>query len=193
MKVHTKNASVCKQGCRALKNITEANVFNQKQVCESGLVEIICEVLSVNQKNSESVIRACGALGVVLSNQELYEKYCTPQVIETVKKTVEAYSNNEQLKLFAMGLQRQEDERIKDCIAKGVCTKTAFPKCSDECKCDENAFCAKCCVQQKCYRCLDCDKDKLKLYCEVCWNKYHKDHNCVEFFYPVRCATNNFN
>ena len=47
----------------------------------------------------------------------------------------------------------------------------------------------KCCVQLKVFRCLTCDKDKVRLYCEVCWKRDHQGHKGEELFCLVRCAT----
>ena len=190
MNTHIDDADVCYYGCGALWNITAANTVNQKQACESGCVNAIYKIHQKYQNFSKDIATSCcAALGTLLSNQEIYTQYYAQQIIEMINESAKNYNDSEDINLFAKSLQRQEDERVKDCVTRGVCTKTAFPKCSDECKCDEGLFCSKCCVQQKCYRCLDCAKQEIKLYCEVCWKKHHKDHNCVEFFYPMRCAT----
>ena len=169
--------------------ITKTNVANQRQACESGCIEVLLKMLTENS-NKDGLIKKCYmVLGCVLSNQEVYAEYCTPQVIETVKKAVSRRNDCKDAEMFLKSLERKEDERVKECVAKGVCMKTAFPRCARNCRSDEGFLCPDCCVQQKCYKCLDCEKDKAKFYCEVCWNKYHKDHNCAEFFYPVRCTS----
>ena len=131
----------------------------------------------------------CGAIGTLLSSPETHSKYCTPEVIRAVEECHEKHKDSEKIKQFLLSLKREEDPRVRDAAARGVCTKEAFPKCSEECKCDNNIYCPKCCVQQKAFRCLTCDEDKTRFYCEVCWKRDHKGHKGEEFFFPVRCAT----
>ena len=128
---------------------------------------------------------------MVLSSPEIHSKYCTPEVVRAVEECYEKHKNSEQIKQILLSLKREEDPRVCDAIARGVCTKEAFPKCSEDCQCDENVYCSKCCVQQKAFRCLTCNKDKIWLYCEVCWKRDHKGHKGEEFFCPVRCASGN--
>ena len=93
------------------------------------------------------------------------------------------------IKQFFLGLIREEDPRVRDAVSRGVCTKSMFTKCREECKCDENFYCPKCCVQQKAFRCYTCDKEEIRFYCETCWERDHQGHEGEEFFYPVRCGT----
>lgn len=125
---------------------------------------------------------------MVLSSKETYSKFFTKDVLDAVRKCCEQHRDNKQIRQFFLGLAREEDPKVRDAIKRGVCTKSAFPKCSDECECDDNIYCPECCVQQKVFRCRKCDKDKIVFYCEVCFKKYHDGHKCEEFFYPVRCG-----
>ena len=93
------------------------------------------------------------------------------------------------IRLFLLGLKREEDPCVHDAISRGVCTKEAFPRRSGNCQCDDSIYCPMCCVQQKVFRCFTCGKDKIKLYCEVCWQRDHQGHKGEEFFCPVKCAT----
>ena len=131
----------------------------------------------------------CGIIGTILSSPEIHSKYCTPEVIRNVEECHEKHKDSEKIKQSLLSIKREEDPRVCDAVARGACTKEAFPKCSEDCGPDENFYCPKCCVQQKVFRCLTCDKDKIMLYCEVCWKRDHQGHKGEEFFYPVRCAT----
>lgn len=131
----------------------------------------------------------CGAIGVVLSSQKTYSKYCTPKVLGTVKECSEKYKESDEIKQAYLGLKREENSKVTDGISRGVCTNDVFPKCENDCGSDRNIYCSKCCVQQKAFRCFTCDKNKNSLYCESCWEKYHKKHKCEVFFCSMRCAT----
>ena len=186
---HIGNANACKWGCCALGNIVEGNTSLQKGLCEKGGLEVLLMVLKENSNNEELLGSCCGAIGAVLSSSETHSKYCTPEVIRAVEVCHEKYKYSEDIKQFLLSLKREEDPRVLDAVARGVCTKEAFPKCSEECGSDENYYCPKCCVQQKVFRCFTCDKNGNWLYCEVCWKRDHQGHKGEEFFYPVRCAT----
>ena len=187
---HINYAGVCYCGCCVLWNISDANVSLQKEVCEKGGLEVLLKVLKEHTNNENSSSSCCAAIGTVLSSPEAHSKYCTPDVIKAVEECYGKHKDSEQIKQFLLSLKREEDPRVCDAVARGVCTKEAFPKCSKECQCDENGYyCPKCCVQQKVFRCLTCDKDKIMLYCEVCWKRDHQGHKGEEFFCPVRCAT----
>ena len=131
----------------------------------------------------------CNAIGTVLSSQKTHIKYCTPEVIRAVEECYEKHKGSELIKQFLLGLKREEDPRVCDAVARGVCTKEVFPKCSEECQCDENVYCPKCCVLQKMFKCLTCENCKTETYCEVCWKRDHKEHKGEEFFCPTRCST----
>ena len=189
IKTHINNATLCEAGCNVLWNVAEANPTIQKEVCEKRGLETLLRTLKEHTDNENLSSSCCGAIGTLLSSPEAHSKYCTPDVIKAVEKCHKKHNDPEQIKQFLLSLKREEDPRVRDAVARGVCTKEAFPKCSEKCRCDENVYCSKCCVQQKVFRCLTCDKDKIKLYCEVCWKRDHNGHNGEEFFYPVRCGT----
>ena len=186
---HINNVDVCKQGCGALWNMSYRSVSLQKEVCEKGVLEDLLRVLREYTDNVGLSETCCAAIGALLSSPEIYSKYCTPEVIRAVEECYEKHKDSEQIKQFLLSLKREEDPRVCDAVARGVCTKEAFPKCSEGCDYDDGFYCPKCCVQQKAFRCLTCDKDKIKLYCEACWKRDHQGHKGEEFFYPVRCAT----
>ena len=184
---HTDSAGICEWGCRALCNIATESTLLQKGICEKGGLAILLKVLREHSGNAlETCITSIDAL---LSSPETHSKYCTPEVIRAVEECYEKHKDSEKIKHSLLSLKREEDSRVRDAVARGVCTKEAFPKCSEKCRCDKGYYCSKCCAQQKTFRCLTCDKNKTRFYCEVCWKRDHKGHNGEEFFYPVRCAT----
>ena len=187
--IHIVNAGVCEKGCSALYNMITGSVTFQKEVCENGGLAVLLRVLREHTDNVHVSEACCSAIGAALSPSKTHSKYCTPEVIKAVEECYEKHKDSETIKQFLLGLKREEDSRVCDAVARGVCTKKAFPKCSEDCECDKNIYCPKCCVQQKGFRCLTCDKSKIRLYCEVCWKRDHQGHEGEEFFYPVRCAT----
>ena len=188
---HIDNVNVCRCGCTALWNTSEGNPSIQEEVCEKGGLPVLLEVLERYADNTKLPASCYGAIGVILSSQKTHSKYCTPEVLDAVRKCSEKHADSKDIKQSLLGLTREEDPRVKDAVSRGVCTKDMFPKCSDECGCEDNFYCPKCCVQQKAFRCLTCDKDEIKLrfYCETCIKRDHQGHECEEFFYPVRCGT----
>ena len=169
--------------------MSAGNCSIQKSVCEKGGLSAILEFMKSHSDSQDFLEWFCGAIATVLSSQETLSEFCTPDVLRAVRECSERHSDNEKIRQFYLGLAREEDARVRDAVARGVCTKEAFPKCSDECKCDEGLYCPKCCVQQRAFMCRTCDKGKDKFYCEVCWKRDHQGHECEEFFCPVRCAT----
>ena len=189
MKTHKNDVEICKSGCIALWNISEASPQIQKDVCEKGGLSLLLDVLKMYKDDKKLLGSCCGAIGVILSSQENHSRFFTPKVLNCVRECYERHRDSEKISQFFLGLTRAEDPRVSDAVSRGVCTKEAFPKCSDDCKCDENVYCPKCCVQQKAFRCHTCDKERVKLYCETCRRKDHQGHDCDEFFYSVRCGT----
>ena len=186
---HIDNINVCRCGCTALWNTSEGNPSIQEEVCEKGGLLVLLEVLERYADNTDVLESCCGAIGVILSSQKTHSKYCTPKVLDTVRNCSVLYEDDEDIEQFLLGLTRVEDPKARYAVSRGVCTKDMFPKCSDGCKCDDNIYCPNCCVQQKAFRCLTCDKGKLRFYCETCIKRDHQGHECEEFFYPVRCGT----
>ena len=186
---HLDNVNVCSAGCSTLWNISYGSTLLQKEVCEKGGLEALLRVLKEHSDNGNVSRVCCSAIGTLFSSPEVHSKYCTSEVIKAVEGCYEKHKDSKDVKQFLLSLKREEDPRVCDAFARGVCTKEAFSKCSEDCKCDENIYCPKCCVQQKAFRCLTCDKDGDWLYCEVCWKRDHQGHKGDEFFCPVRCAT----
>ena len=187
---HIDSAGICYNGCGVLWNISEGNASLQKEVCEKEGLEILLRVLNERSNNKGVSGMLCAAIGTTLSSPETYAKYCTPEVIRVVEECCEKHKDSEKIKQFLLSLKREEDPRVCDAVARGVCTKEVFPKCSENCGCNRGCYhCPMCCVQQKAFRCLTCDKDGDWMYCEVCWKRDHQGHKGEEFFCPVRCAT----
>ena len=187
---HINNSGVCEQGCGALYNMTAESASLQKEACEKGVLEVLLKILKEHSNNLDVSRECCGVVRALLSSPETHSMYCTPEVIRAIEECYEKHKDSEQIKQPFLSLKREEDPRVREAVARGVCTKEAFPKCSESCECDEGYYCPKCCVQQKAFRCLTCDKDKARFYCEVCWKRGHQGHKGEELFYPVRCATN---
>ena len=158
-------------------------------MCEKGGLAVLLKILRMHSNNLILLGSCCGTIGVVLSSPETHSKYCTPEVIRAVEECYEKHKDSGIIKHTLLSLKREEDPRVHDAVARGVCIKEAFPKCGWWCKCDDGYYCPKCCVQQKAFRCLTCDKNEIRLYCEVCWKRDHQGHKGEELFYPVRCAT----
>ena len=177
-------------GCIVISSISEADYSAQKEVCERGGVDTLLDILMLHSGSSKEACEiCCWTLCVILSSQNTHSRFCTDDVLDAVQECCEVYEDSVIILQSLLSLMRNDDPRVKDAVTRGVCTKKAFPKCGNECGCDEGIYCPKCCVQQKVFRCLTCDKDKVKLYCETCWKRDHQGHECEEFFYPVRCRT----
>ena len=186
---HIYSVDACYAGCWALSKMININTLLQKYMCEKGGLESLLTVLMICDDNEDLLCSCCGAIGTLLSSPEIHSKYCTSDVIRIVEECYEKHKDSEQIKQFLLSLKREEDPRVRDADARGMCTKEAFPKCSKDCVCDDGYYCPKCCVQQKAFRCLTCDNCKTEIYCEVCWQRDHQGHKGEEFFCPVRCAT----
>ena len=189
MNTHSDNIDVCRRGCIVLWNISEGDSSIQEEICEKGGLPILLDILEVYGDDQYFAELCCAAIGTILSSQKTHSKYCTPAVLDAVRRYSEKHNDNEEIKQFLLGLAREEDPRVRDAVLRGVCTKDVFPKCSEECECDENIYFPNCCVQQKAFRCLTCDRSEIKFYCETCIKRDHQGHECEEFFYPVRCRT----
>ena len=171
--------------------MSEGNSSIQKSVYEKGGLDVLLEVLKKYTNTTDVLGSCCGVIGTVLSSRETHSKFCTDDVLRAVRECSERHKDNKKILQFLLSLTREEDPKVNDAVARGVCTKDAFPKCSDDCGSDKGYYCPKCCVQQKVFRCRTCDKEEFKLYCEVCWKKDHQGHEGEEFFCPARCATKN--
>ena len=193
METHAGNAAVCQGGCWALRNMSTGNRSVQKSVCEKGGLSALLGALGgcSNSSSGQGMLAACccGAIGAVLSSQETHTKFCTPDVLRAARECRERHGGDEMVRQSCLGLAREEDAGVRAAAARGVCTKEAFPRCSDKCKCDEGAYCPRCCAQQRAFRCRTCDKSEVRFYCEACWERDHQGHEGEEFFCPVRCAT----
>ena len=171
---HVDNVEMCSYGCWILANISEANIIIQKKVCEKGGVQAFLRILKVYASYLGVCEDCCSALGIILSSPETHSEYCTSEVIRVVEECYEKHNDSDQIKQFFHSLKREEDLRVCEAIALGSCTKSLQDY-----------------AQQKGFKCLTCDKgkDKIKVYCEVCWKRNHWGHNVEEFFYPIICDT----
>ena len=186
---HINNAGVCENGCGLFWNFSFSSTLLQREVLEKGGLAVLLDVLKRHSDNVPISEECCAALRTVLSSPETHSKYCTPEVIRAVEECYGKHKDSERIKQSLLSIKREEDPRVRDAVARDVCTKEALPKCSDDCGSDKGGYCPKCCVQQKVFRCLTCDKDGDWVYCEVCWKRDHQGHKGEEFFCPVRCAT----
>lgn len=184
----TKDNNILRGVSSSIWGVVEGSSKVQMLACENGVISFLLNILRTSDDDKSLTGSIVGSLGVLLSSPESFKKYCTAEIISEVEKTLGKFSDSEKIKMFLSSIKRIEDDRVSGAISRGVCTKSAFPKCSDGNLCDENYYCDKCCVQQKVFRCLDCDKNVFNFYCETCWSKAHKGHRYEEFFYPVRCV-----
>lgn len=189
MQMHKGDSYICCSGCTTLWEMLYASGSLQKKVCKKGGLNVLLNILKCHMNNVETLELCCGAIGIILSSQEAFSDYDAPKILNAVKKCRMKYKDSMKIKQSLLGIAREEDTKVIDAILRGVCTKRFFPKCSDDCMCDENVYCPKCCVQQRAFRCYTCDPTEIKLYCETCWERDHQGHKCEEFFYSVRCAT----
>ena len=185
-KKHMNNMCVCEKGCWALWSMAEGNSVVQEEICEKGGLEVLLKVSMRYSYIPHLVISCTGIIGMLLSTQKVHSKFYTPEILETIGKWEDKWGGNKLHQNF-LGLTREEDPRVRDAVASGVCTRELFPKCSKECTCDKRYY-PTCWVQQKVFRCWTCDKGKIKFYCETCWKRDHQEHQCEEFFHPVRCG-----
>ena len=170
--------------------ISFANTEVQKEVCEKGGLTILLKVLKEHSGNVSVSETCCAAMRTVLSSPEMHSKYCTSEVIRAVEECYVKHNDSEKIKHSLQSIKREEDPRVCGAVSRGVCTKEVFPKCIEDCGSDEGCYyCPKCCVQQKAFRCLTCDKGGDWLYCEVCWKRDHQGHKGEEFFCPAICAS----
>ena len=182
---------ICCYGLILVDRILSGDAELQNEFCENGgireLIRILTNfkyILDVSEKCSEVIAKA-------ISSPEVYAKYYTRDILKAVDESCEVHSGSVVLRQALNSILRKEDPRVRDAVSRGVCTKEAFPECNEDCRCDENVYCPNCCVQQKAFRCLTCDKDETRLYCETCWKRDHQGHKGEEFFCPVICATGN--
>lgn len=173
----------------SLWNSTWGVSKNKIVAAEYGGVSAVIGIMKKHPDNEDIQRCGCGTLENILSIDDVHSKYCTEDVINTVERSQARFPNCGKLKQTLSSIKRIQDPRVIDSVAKGVCTKLAFPKCVDkDCGCDKNIYCPKCCIQQNSYRCIDCDGEySIKMYCEVCWKKFHANHKCVKMFVSSRC------
>ena len=100
IRIHIDDANTCEKNCETLRNIIEINVLNQKRACESGCLNTVCDVL-LKYPNNEDILTSCfDIIRAIISNKELYAKYCTPQFIKVITGAVKKRNNNERLSLL---------------------------------------------------------------------------------------------
>ena len=189
MNKHIANHEICYLGCIALSNISEADYSAQKESCERGGVGTILNVLRLHGGNRKVCEISCWAFCVILSSQDMHSRFCTEDVLSAAQECCEKHEDSKMVLQCLLSLMREEDSRATDAVARGACTKEVFPKCGNGCRSDKGDYCPECCVQQRAFKCLTCDKCETRLYCETCWKRDHQGHECEEFFYPVRCGT----
>lgn len=188
---HIRNEVVCKSFCDTLRNISKGSYAVQERICEKGGLKYLLDILGYykSEWNIHTVELCVCAIKTVLSSKKTHSVTCDYFILNAVERARDMYKDSDEIKQCFRELSRKCDPKVNSAVSKSVCTKDKFPKCSDECLCDEGFFCPECCVQQKAFRCYTCDKDEIKYYCETCWKKNHKKHKCEEFFCYMRCST----
>ena len=178
-------------GLSCLWNTTWSVNRNKVTAAEVGGISAILEAMNNHLDRVQIQKSGCGALENILSLDATHARYCKEVVIRTLERARARYPDCVKISQVLASLKRIQDPRVADAIARGVCTKVAFPKCVDrDCGCDSNIYCSRCCVQQDVYRCIDCDGEySIKIYCQVCWQKYHANHKCIKMFVSSRCCT----
>ena len=189
MRRHIGNDRICGYGCGTLKNILEANCTTQSYACEKECVELLLYILRIYADHKYICEAGVETLGIILSSQRTHSMFYTEEIVNTVQSIRKRHESSIKILQGLIGLVREEDQRVLEAVRRGSCTKTALPKCRGDCKYDENGYCSNCCIQQRVYKCITCDKSRVKLYCEACWKKNHQGHQCEEFFYPTKCGT----
>lgn len=174
----------------ALANILYMNPTSQIRLLKCGVVDTILEIL--DNSTDQIILGYCSrSLSFLYSTDEALEKYYRPDVIEKIRVLEERYRTIGKLKHSRLSLERVVDPVVADCVKRGVCVNEGYPICSATCKSEEGMYCPTCCVQQKSYVCIQCDGEfSDNVYCESCWNKYHKDHNGKCYFFASRCRNN---
>lgn len=185
---HLKNNTAFKSGCDALCSLLEGNQALQLKMCTTGNLEKFLTILEKPRKAKQVSESCCAVIGITLSSQATHSIYCTPKVLEAVKKCHDNNKRSKQIEGFFKGLKREENPNVRSLIEQNICTRVLCSSTCRDCKCDVNTYCPSCCIQQKAYRCLTCSKEYKKIFCESCWKKEHQNHTYEEFFYPMRCV-----
>lgn len=174
-----------------LWNTTWGVSANKIMAAEYGSVKTITDCMMAYAEDVKIQKTGCGALDNILSLDVTHKRYCNDSVIKTLELAHARFPECEKISQVLLSLKRVLDPRVIDATSRGVCTKTMFPKCTDkDCGCDKNIYCPKCCTQQNVYKCVECDGEySIKIYCEVCWKKFHYRHKCVKMFVSSRCCT----
>ena len=185
-----KNRDIFRDGWKTLMNISEGNCSVQEAICANGGLWTLLDALRMPNRfyRETDWDLYCRTIEVVLSSTEVHSKFCTASVLDAVEKWSKEHKGDERVERFLSSLKRVEDPRVRDAVSNHECTQEAFPEhCG--CKWVKGVNCPKCCVRQKVFRCIRCDKKEVKFYCETCWERQHKGHEREEFFFPVKCAT----
>lgn len=184
-----RDSDACEFGCEALWNGLEGHSTHQRKVCEKGWLKILIGILRNYTFKASAHEACCAAIGILLSSPPVHSKFCTSEVLKAVEDCSKLHPDSKQIKQFFEGLKRKEDPDVTSSVKGDKCTRRICTCSCENCISENNIYCTECCAPQKVFRCFTCDKDKIKLYCEVCWKKNHRGHNCEEFFYPGRCAS----
>ena len=161
----------------------------QKTICEKGGLNILIKIAKIHRDKLDVIVPACGAIRSILSSNETHSKYCTPEVLDTVKECLENNRDSARINEFYLVLTRKEDQRVRDAVSRGECTGDLCKRITETCDCNGRVYCPKCVVLQKMFKCNTCDKGKMMFYCETCWRKDHQGHDCEEFFCTQSCDT----
>ena len=125
---HIENAGACEWGCASLCSILEGSGSHQKEACEKGGLTVLFKALREHTDDLNVSELCCGAIGTILSSLEVHSKHCAPEVIRAVEECYEKHKDSEWIKQFLLSLKREEDPRVCDAVARGVCTKEVIPK-----------------------------------------------------------------
>lgn len=188
MRTHMDNSIILEGASSALANVSFLNTGAQIELIKRGAVDVIADVMFC-AASSDGIMGYCSrGLSFLFSTEEAVKRYSAKKAIEAVKKVEDAHPTLKKVRHSRMSIEREEDPIVTGCVARGVCVNTGYPLCSPSCKSSDGMYCPVCCVQQRSYVCTQCDGEfSDSVYCESCWNKYHKGHSGKMFFFASRC------
>lgn len=187
MRENMDSGIILERATSALSNITYMNPTSQITLLRQGAVDTLLKAMEV--ATDEITIGYCArSLSFMYSTEEALNKYFRPDVIDRLKDVERRYPTLTKVRHSRLSIERVSDPVVARCVERGVCVNTMFPICSNTCMSADGSYCPMCCIQQKSYTCTQCDGEFSEIvYCESCWNKYHKGHKGRCYFFSSRC------
>ena len=148
-------------GVYALLELSEGNSATQEEICKKGGLTGLFYVL--RECGEGSYAYWLSVVEMLFSTEEVLSKYCTTEILDAVRELSEMDRDNELIKRLLLSITRQEDPGIRDAVARGMCTKEYFNKYYLDWGWVNYGY-WRSCADQRAFRCLTCDKDKIKFY-----------------------------